>query len=365
MTLVIPEEPTQEERIRVAIENWAPRFVSNGVDINDFQRITSGLTRWRDWCEGWSEAGREHAQLGEEAESEGFYLSAGQHYFQASMMYHFGKFMFFHDELQYRRAHESVVALYGRALPYFDYPGERVTIPYENGMVIPGILRKPWHTPKPPLVIISPGLDSVKEEMHSYGEDFLRRGMAVLATDGPGQGELEFELPLRPDAEVVVGRVIDYVETRPDLDADHIGMLGISLGGYNAVRAAAYEPRLVAAIALAVGYRLADYFDHVPILTREGFIHKLKARDPETARIMLQAWDLQSAVKELRCPLLLIMGRLDRVFPAGDIEEMARDAGPRAKLLMYEDGNHVCNNIPYKYRPTQADWMSRQLSNWN
>jgi hypothetical protein len=28
---------------------------------------------------------------------------------------------------------------------------------------------------------------------------------------------------------------------------------------------------------------------------------------------------------------------------------------------MFEDGNHVCNNIPYKHRPQQADWMRSKL----
>jgi hypothetical protein len=41
---------------------------------------------------------------------------------------------------------------------------------------------------------------------------------------------------------------------------------------------------------------------------------------------------------------------------------MVRDSAGRATLLMYDDGNHVCNNIPYKYRPRQADWMMRELS---
>jgi 2,6-dihydroxypseudooxynicotine hydrolase len=56
------------------------------------------------------------------------------------------------------------------------------------------------------------------------------------------------------------------------------------------------------------------------------------------------------------------MGRQDRVFPAADTEQMARDAGDMAELVMFEDGNHVCNNIPYKCRPLQADWMKRRLS---
>ena len=353
---------TRDERVQAAIDNWYPRFVANGVDINDFQRITAGLERWDDWCGAWSECGAMHAALGEEAEAEGFFRSAAQHFWQAAMMYHFGKFMFFHKPVEHRAAHEQVVRLYDRALPYFDPPGERVEIPYQQDASIPAILRKPAHDPKPPVVILIPGLDSVKEELHAYGEDFLRRGMAVLAIDGPGQGELEFEYPMRFDYEVVVRHVVDHLSGRRDVDGARVGMMGVSVGGYYAARTAALEERLRAAIALATGYRFVDYFDRVPILTREAFIHRLHARDQADARQKLERFDLHGLMEKINCPLLVIMGRQDRLFPAEASEQMVRDAGGRAELLMYDDGNHVCNNIPYKYRPKQADWMQRRLS---
>jgi dienelactone hydrolase len=352
---------SQDQRVRAATENWAPRFVANGVDINDFQRITASVERWDEWCAAWSLWGEMHEQLGLEAEADGFFRSAAEHFFQAAMMYQFGKFMFFHKPEEYKTAHCRVVELYERGMPYFDYPGERVEIPYESGATIYGILRKPWHAVRPPVVIISPGLDSVKEEMHEYGNDFLRRGMAVLAVDGPGQGEMEFEHPMRFDYEAVAARLIDYLETRGDVDSGRVGMMGVSVGGYYAVRTAAHEDRLAAAIALATGYSMADYFDRVPILTREAFVHRLKAPDEETARAMLRQFDLHGVVQGIRCPLLVVMGRQDRLFPAEETAQMAADAGEKAELLMYDDGNHVCNNIPYKYRPKQADWMSRAL----
>src|SRR3954466_10320103 len=93
-----------------------------------------------------------------------------------------------------------------------------------------GILRKPWHTPRPPVVILIPGLDSVKEELHFYGHDFLARGMAVLAIDGSGQGEMEFRHPMRHDYEVPVGCAIDYFEVRTDVNATRVGLMGVSLG---------------------------------------------------------------------------------------------------------------------------------------
>jgi 2,6-dihydroxypseudooxynicotine hydrolase len=185
--------------------------------------------------------------------------------------------------------------------------------------------------------------------------------MATLAIDGPGQGELEFDHPMRHDWEAVISPVIDFLQLRRDVDAGRVGAMGVSLGGYYAIRAAAFEGRLAAVIALALGYRLADSFDRVPVLTREAFVHRLHARDAAQARERLQPFDLHGVVERVSQPLLVIMGRQDRVFPAEDAEALVRDAGGRAELWMFEDGNHVCNNIPYRYRPAQADWMACRL----
>lgn len=351
-----------EERVQVAIDNWAPRFLANGVDPNDFQRVTRRIERWDDWSREWSACAAMHERMGEEAEAQECYQSAAYHYFHAAITYHFGKFMFVHRPDELRAAHEKVVHTYQRALPYFDFPGERVTIPYERGATIYGILRKPWHISRPPVAVLMPGLDSVKEELHNYGDDFLRRGMAVLAIDGPGQGEMEFTHPIRSDYEVPIRYVIDYLKSRPDVNAERIGLMGVSLGGYYAIRAAAFEPRVKAAICLAGAYNLAEHFDRYPILTQEAFIYRLKAPDQPTARMMLKAFDLQGVMGKVQCPLLVIMGRLDRLFPAEDSEQMVAEAGGEATLWLFEDGNHVCNNIPYKYRPQQADWMRGKLS---
>jgi dipeptidyl aminopeptidase/acylaminoacyl peptidase len=60
------------------------------------------------------------------------------------------------------------------------------------------------------------------------------------------------------------------------------------------------------------------------------------------------------------CPLLVIMGGLDRIVPPQAAARMANEA-QRAELWMFEDGNHACSNIPYKFRPQQADWMRETL----
>ena len=354
----------RDELVQSAIDNWAPRFVANGVDANDFQRVTNSIERWDDWCRKWSECGAMHEQMGEQAEAQEHYVSAGEHYFHAAIAYHFGKYLFVRHPEELRTAHEHTVRNYQRALPYFDFPGERIAIPYEGGATMPGVLRKPWHTPKPAIVILVPGLDSVKEELHNYGDDFLRRGMAVLAIDGPGQGEMEFEYPMRYDYEVPIKYVVDYLESRADVDASRVGLMGVSLGGYYAPRAAAFEPRLKAVIANCGAYNFAEHFDRRPQLTREAFIYRLKAANESEAREKLKAFDLEGVIEKVTCPFLVIMGRRDRLIAPEDAERMVREAGGAkgaAELWMFEDGNHVCNNIPYKHRPQQADWMRQKL----
>lgn len=224
-----------------------------------------------------------------------------------------------------------------------------------------GILRRPGQGAPPPVVILVPGLDSVKEELHCYGDDFLRRGMAVLAIDGPGQGEMEFTHPMRHDYQVPVRYAIDYLEGRGDVDATRVGLMGVSFGGQYAVRAAAFEPRLRAVIENCGPYDQSLTFAGRPRISRETMIYRLKAADEAQALEKLRSFTLRGVAERVRCPLLVIQGRRDRLVPAEQGERIAAEAGPRAEIWMFEDGNHVCNNIPLQHRPQQADWMASQL----
>ena len=73
------------------------------------------------------------------------------------------------------------------------------------------MLRKP-NPSNNPVLIMAPGLDSTKEEIHAYEEPFLARGIAVLAIDGPGQGEAEYDIPICGDYERAATAVVDWIE---------------------------------------------------------------------------------------------------------------------------------------------------------
>jgi 2,6-dihydroxypseudooxynicotine hydrolase len=199
-----------DERVASAIANWAPRFTTNGVAVADFERVTRGLQRWEDWCQAWSEVAAEHEALAVEAVSEQRLRSAGQHYAQAAVYYHFAKFLFVQDRDQMRTAHAAAVRCLNAALPYLDPPGRRVEIPYAGARLV-GVLRLPAGPGPHPVVVMIPGLDSAKEEFRSTEALFLERGIGTFSVDGPGQGEAEYDLAIQGDWEKPGSAILDAV----------------------------------------------------------------------------------------------------------------------------------------------------------
>ncbi len=350
-----------DERVQAAINNWAPRFTSQGVDYNDFVRTTSGLEKWDDWLDAWCATADVHAGLAKEAETQGRILTAGEAWVRAALCYHFAKFVWMLDMAKYRGAADKAVAALYRAHTYLDPTAERVEIPFDGATMV-GNLRRPQEADCAPLALLLPGLDSTKEEFFYWEEVFLKRGLATFSLDGPGQGETGYTTHIRADYEAAVSAALDVLDARGDLDMKRIGAVGVSLGGYYAPRAAAFEPRIKAAVPIGGPYNFGDCWDGLPSLTRETYQHHSGAKDQAAARQHADTLDLGPVLGRLRQPLLVVFGKLDRLIPYQQAERVAAEA-PNATLAMYEDGNHVCNNLPYKYRPLVADWTRETLLN--
>jgi len=350
----------KDPRVEAAISHWAPRFVVNGVPLTDFQEVTASIERWEDWCSAWSARAAIHEALGEKAHAEGFELSAGEHWTRAAVCYHFGKFLFVNDMAQLTEANMKAVECRNKALPFLQPPGERVAIPYE-GKHLYGNLRKPIGSGKAPVVVMCMGLDSAKEEMDDYETRFLQRGLATLAFDGPGQGEAEYDFPICPEYEKPVGAVIDYLETRSDLDTTRIGVWGVSLGGYYAPRAACFEKRIKACVALSGAYERKPGFEGRPIINVEAFRARTHSSNLEEAGKVGARMTLRGPAKNITCPIYIVAGTKDRLTSPDEARKLASEVSGPCVLSVIEGGNHVVNNLWYRYRDQTADWMATQL----
>ncbi|MGA9857901.1 MAG: alpha/beta fold hydrolase [Solirubrobacteraceae bacterium] len=349
-----------DARVEAAIRHWAGRFIANGIDYNDFVRTTSAIPDWDGWLPAWTETAEVHMALAREALDRQAPLTAGQAYLRAAVSYHFSKFVWVLDAERNRRNTEAAVAALYAAHELLDPTAERVEAMIDGGWIAANLRRPPHEAGASPLVVLIPGLDSTKEEFFHWESVFLERGMATLSLDGPGQGETGLHMDIRPDYDVAVAAILDAVAARPDLDGDRIGAVGVSLGGHYVVRAAAFEPRIRALGSISGPYDFAAGWETMPPLTRETVQHHTGAEDPADARERAHALNLAGVAERVTQPCMVITGRQDRVIGWEETKRIA-DAVPGAQWILYDDGTHVCNNIPYKYRPLVADWMRAQL----
>ena len=347
-------------QIETVISNFTPRFITSGVPLADFEEATAGLVDWEDWLPRWSARAEIHEALGRDALEEARGLSAADHLTTAALLYHFAKFMAVQFPEAMRATHAKAGECHRLALPHMEPPGERVEIPFE-GTEIYGNLRKPSGVDKPPVVIMVPGLEATKEEIFGYAPSLLLRGIATLPGDGPGQGEAEYHLPIRGDYETVASAIIDWIEGRPDLDTSRVGIFGVSLGGYHAPRAAAFEKRIKACVSISGAYDWAENWDKKSDLNKEVFGIRSPAKTLEQAHEIGKTLTLRTCAKNITCPIYIAAGGLDRITAVEAANQLAADVSGPKVLSIIEDGNHVCHNRPYKVRPQTSDWLALQL----
>lgn len=358
-----------DERVTHARTAWIARFCGGGISVTDFTEVTGSISRWEDWCRAWSERGAMHEQVGREALAKGFGLSAGQHLTTAALCYHFGKYLFVEYPDEMRATHMKAVECRNLALPHLSPPGERIEIPYEGKhlygnlripMGIPTSIKKGADGPQPVVILIA-GMDSAKEEFHNAEQLFLDRGLATISFDGPGQGEAEYDFPIRHDYEVPCGAVMDWIEGRDDLDGARIGLSGVSMGAHYVPRTAAKDKRIKAAIANSGAFNVFEIFDNRPEITKLCYLVRSHSETMEEAREKTRPFDLTGIAKDITCPMFIVGSKADEITRATDAEKLASEVSGPVELLMIEGASHVAHNRAHLFKTQTADWMAARL----
>src|SRR6185312_11688100 len=118
--------PVPDARVQAAIDNWAPRFTTNGVDPNDFRTTTARIERWDEWLDAWCDTGEVHLALGVAARAEGRTRTAGEAFVRAAVCFHFAKFVWVVDVERNRETTERAMAALYAAHSLLDPTAERI-----------------------------------------------------------------------------------------------------------------------------------------------------------------------------------------------------------------------------------------------
>ena len=245
--------PTNRSRLRRCARSATPSY--GGADIGEVittaERITPGDTE--SWYREWRALADRIAAIADECAADGHAVSANSAYLRASNYYRTAEFFLRDDPWNDPRAADTsarAIEMF-RAAPEIQAQWTRVRIPYE-GVELEGYYLNVSGDDPGPTLLAHGGYDSTVEEMFfAVGEAARRHGWNCLIFEGPGQGTALrlHKLPFRHDWEAVVTPVVDFALNLRGVDPDRIALLGMSMGGYLAPRAAAFEHRIAACIA--------------------------------------------------------------------------------------------------------------------
>ena len=354
---------SKDPQVDLIFNHFIPRYIATGVDPNDMQRLVKRIEHWSDWCSIWSDEALKHELHGNREKDLNRHLTASESWLRAAIYYHYAKHLFGADPQQFEVAQTNMLKCYSLAAQDAKTPLKKLKIPYKDDFIF-AYLR----TPSPqqgqtfPVAIILPGLDACKEELHTWSNAFIDRGLATITLDGPGQGESAKHFPISLDWGGVMGAVIDALSAHPEVDANRVGVVGQSLGAFYSPLSAALEPRLKACISNCGPFDFGPVLPQMPMVSQDLFRIRSHLRTLKQALEFAHELTLKSKAQSIACPTLIVFGAGDKIIPVSEGQLLKQAITSKAELVIYEEGNHVCFNIPYKFRPLTADWFLEKIT---
>ena len=346
-------------------------------EVAGVKALLGDPTQQRAWFESWMKVAERVQRLGEADEAAGHPLSAGRKYLRAGLYYLLAERMPSHKDPRRLDAYKRGIDIYKRGLICRKEPVEFIDVTFGKHK-LPAIFSKAPVPGRAPCVVHFDGLDVTKEIIYSaVADEFRRRGISLLIVDHPGVGAaLRLQgLPSGPDTEKPAGASVDYLETRSDVDPKRIGIMALSLGGYYAPRAAAFEKRFACAVAWGAIY---DY--HACVVDRiggrgepsvPGYAEHVNwvfgcEKIEDTLKIIKQM-TLEGVADKITCPLLIVHGENDRQVPLWHAERTYEAAvnspGRELKICRLADGGaeHCgADNGPLVV-DYMTDWVAEKL----
>ena len=329
--------------------------------------------------ETWSKMADKLCELAAEDEARGRLISAGDKYGRAATYYLTCERLQAHGAPGRLELYKRFLDVFARGIALAKENCERVEIPYEGKHISALYVRAEGVSGRAPLLVQVNGLDSTKEMKYRVGLPawLAKRGVASLIVDQPGTGEaLRLQgLHARYDSEHWASRVVDWLETRDDVDPKRIGCEGVSLGGYYCPRAVAFEPRFACGVAWGANHDWRDVQKRR--LEREGnlpvphyWAHVrwvFGARDQDEFLKLAENMHLEGVLDRIKVPFLVTHGENDSQIPLKwahrTYEQLVNSPKRELKIFTAREGGSQHSSFDNSANAGAyiADWVAETL----
>lgn len=345
---------------------WAP--TANALSILGFDAypdvvsIRTRAKKYADIPREFERVALKREAIARKAEEEDRVVTARENYFAASIFFGIGSWAYHEDDNEENISlHARKAECYDKFIKYAPHPIERVEIPFE-GHSLPGILHLPRHKSETvPCVLALRGMDALKEySVPIYGSRFLERGMAVLALDGPGQGEaLLRKIRCTADNYARAGQAaIDYLVRRPEVNTHRIGLSGRSMGTFWGAQIAASDDRLKAVAVDMVCHEpgMNSLFNTASPTFKARYMWMAGYEDENKFDEFAQTLTLKGVGRKIKCPFLIMAGEDDELSPVKHSYDLYDDISGPKQIVVYRGERHSLSGA-LGWETMIADWM--------
>ena len=326
--------------------------------VQNFERddieVTAG-TRARNYRmlpKVWRKAGERHEALARRAEARGANATAVSHYDHAVEAYRMAQHPIFFDNHPVKKyLYKKLSEMVDRRSKLAEYPIERVEVPFDNGTTISCLLHLLPDRRKAPCVIYVPGMDQSKEVFPKAGHNIaLSRGFHVIAIDGPGQGNSNLQKirSVGLNYERAGAAVIDYLQTRKEIDKSKIAIYGISMGSYWCLRLSSYDHRAAAVVSSVACFNPNNtIFTQSSPRFKQMFMYMAGYDDEEKFdEEVAKPMTVRGYLGKITCPTLLVTGEFDPLCPLEDAVEAFEDLKVPKEMWVMENQYHPLWGLP-------------------
>jgi dienelactone hydrolase len=336
-------------------------------------QAADGVAAAAAWGQAWAGLGERVEGLAETDAKLGRARSAGHKYRRATIYHLVAERNMHSGDPRRLGIYRKALALFRRSVELLGEEVEWLEVPYQ-GKSLPALFVKARGVSGPaPCMVHFDGLDVMKEllVMRGIATELRERGVSVLLVDHPGVGEaLRLRgMTLFPELEVPAKACVDYLETRQDVDPKRIGIIALSLGGYYAPRAAAYEQRFACCVAWGAIYdygeiaagrirksgtelSVSDWADHVKWVFGTDSLDEVLA--------ITRRMTLEGVVDKITCPILITHGENDRQIPLSHAVKTYEGAvnSRRRELKVFTRAEGGVEHCQLDNSPNGLDYMS-------
>ncbi len=322
-----------------------------GVCGHDSQGVFAGMRKlvktYNDMSREFMKAARVRELRAESELEQGHEQTAREHFFTASMLYAGAQWSIEANTPLNEDLSRKKNDCYDHFMKYAGRVIERVEIPFA-GKSVPALFHLPSGAApgaKLPCVVVISGMDGWKEmSVCMDGDKWLTRGIAVLALDGPGQGEaLTRGIWYDPDTYGSFATpVFEYLQTRPDIDLGRIAVHGLSFGSYWATQLAAGEPRFIACGVAMTCFEPGGFsiFETASPTFKLRFMYMTGSESEEAVAVVMKKLDASALASKIKCPFMIAAGEDDQLSDARYTFDFLNSLTGTKSLIFYEGEDH-------------------------